>query len=512
MFQLKKPGISVDQAVMLAIDDTSFPLRRNACLYLNKPQIRQQPVLTRTSNKRDAPDSLAAQFYGTVLLDEGKYRMWYVGMSLEINPDMPEEELNLIRNKPRAGLGGIMSGPICYAESDDGINWVKPNLGRLLYKGSRNNNGLDLPDALVNSATIIKDMEDPDANRRYKMVYTHFNFNEHSFGWPTMRTATSPDGIHWVASARGLIPEFIEHSSFYKYDGLYIVNGQSCSPFHSSEGGALRGRQGFAWVSPDFKTWVQESAESFLLQEPADPTKRGLTLDYDQVHLGTAPIVYDNVAVGLYGLWHHHQHPFKEVSCDLGLVISNDGLMFREPVKGHVYISQKECHATPVPGKEFNTNLCQANGIINVGDETRIYHGRWRNAWVPEGVTDDYSGEVGLAVLPRDRWGALGLNPDSKEGSLLTGSIIFPDGDFQLKINADGVAGIRVEITDEFFRPIPEFSGENSGVITRDGLDQIIEWLTNPLEKLAGKSVRIRLKLEKEGQLEPRVYAVYLMK
>ncbi|RKN66052.1 hypothetical protein [Paenibacillus ginsengarvi] len=511
MFQFKTIGVASKQPVLFAMDDYYFPLKSNVCHYLSKPEIIEQPVLTR-SDRVDAPDSLAAHFYGTVLYDEGKYRMWYLGMSLGLNPDMPAQELELHRKKTNGSLGGIMSGPICYAESDNGIDWVKPNLGQLLYKGNRNNNGIDLPDAFVHSPTVIKDEDDPDPKRRYKMVYTHIYNTEFNGGFQTARVATSPDGIHWTAGARGPIPEFVEHASFYKYNGLYVLNGQCLCGFRRSEGGAATGRQGTAWISTDFDNWMKESADSFWLADPHDPTQRGTYFAYDQVHLGTAPIVYDNVAVGLYGLWHHQQNPFKETSCDFGLLISNDGLTFREPVKGHVYISSQESHATPVPGKELKTNLCQSNGIINVGDETRIYHGRWRNAWVPEGVTDDYSGEVGLAILPRDRWGAIGLNPNQKEGSLLSIPITFPERDFSLAINADGAEGIRVEFTDEHFRTIPEFSGENSGIVSKDGLDQIVEWPTNQLLKLAGKTVRMRLKLEKKDQVDPRVYAVYLVK
>ena len=40
-------GITVaGQAVLLAIDDVSLPLRRNLCSYLTKPALHPEPVLT----------------------------------------------------------------------------------------------------------------------------------------------------------------------------------------------------------------------------------------------------------------------------------------------------------------------------------------------------------------------------------------------------------------------------------------------------------------------------------
>ena len=95
---------------------------------------------------------------------------------------------------------------------------------------------------------------------------------------------------------------------------------------------------------------------------------------YPQVHLGVGAASFGNVCVGVYGLW-YDRADFSEIACDLGLVISNDGVRFREPgaAPGQVYIHRDDSPATPAPGRNFHTILCQGNGILNVGDETRIY-------------------------------------------------------------------------------------------------------------------------------------------
>lgn len=505
MFYFPTNGNRTNRAVMFAFDDSCFPFRHNLHCELTKPEVREQPVLT--PGGPDDPDSLASHFYGTVLFDEGKYRMWYVGMSLGLNPDMPVEEWKKLEQKP--GLQRVMMGPICYAESEDGIRWTKPDLGQLLYKGSRHNNALDLPDAIIHCPTVLKDDEDPDPNRRYKMVYQYYLHTEATKGWPTMRTAVSPDGIRWTAGPRGLIGEFVEHSSFYKFNGYYIVNGQTNDPWRKGEGGAPRGRQGFVYISPDFEHWLEESAESFALPEPHDPELRGLHKEYDQVHLGTAPLTYGNVAVGLYCIWHNRE-PFTEISGDFALVLSDDGIRFREPVKGHVYLHAEESPVTPVPGKFYNTVLCQANGILNVGEETRIYHGRWRNSWLPHGsLSEDYYGEVALAVLPRDRWGALMVDSGREKGSVWSVPVTLPEGAFELKVNADGTQGIRIELSDERFRLISGFSGENSGFVREGGLDCPVVWPGDLIGCLAGQTVRIRVSMDNSGAADPKLYAVY---
>merc|ERR1711964_152439 len=96
------------------------------------------------------------------------------------------------------------------------------------------------------------------------------------------------------------------------------------------------------------------------------------------------------------------------------------------------------------------------------------YHGRWRNAEYRK----NYWVEIALATLPRDRWGALGLFQSKDEGSVRSAPVTLPKGGCEVILNADGADGMRVEVADERFQLIPEFSGERSGVASdADGLD-----------------------------------------
>jgi hypothetical protein len=124
---------------------------------------------------------------------------------------------------------------------------------------------------------------------------------------------------------------------------------------------------------------------------------------------------------------------------------------------------------------------------------------------------DDYYGEVALATLPRDRWGALGLTPHQTEGSVWTAPITLPDQACQLSLNAQGVHGIALEIADEQFRFIDGFHGAQGGHVQgTDGLDCPIAWPAGDLRALAGKAVRFRISLNKQGTVEPRLFAMYL--
>lgn len=490
-FQFPSAGLRVaDHAVLLAIDDLSLPLRKDVCNYLENPRVRAQPVLTPSRDNPRAPDHTATHFYGTVLADAGRFRMWYYAIS-------PAE-------KP----GDLREGPICYAESADGLTWTKPKLGQVEFQGSRDNNALALPGRLTEASLVLKDPGDPDPARRYKMAYQEIQPHGKFY---SLRTATSPDGLRWTAGPVSPIDEGLEPCAFYKFNDCYIVNAQF-APQPVSEGGFRAGRQGHAWLSTDFQQWLAESAASFTLPEPPDGAARGLDKPYDQVHLGTAPMSYGNALVGLYCIWHARPKPGdwfgdETTSGDLGLVISHDGLQFHEPVKGRIYLAAQDSPATPVPGKSLPTILCQANGILNVGDETRIYHGRWRNGVVAGG---DYYAEVGLATLPRDRWGALGLFPGKTNGTVWSLPIRLPNGGCQVRLNAENAAGISVEVADERFHLFPRFGGEQRGRAQgAGGLDVPLRWGKRSLAELGGQTVRFRFHLQAVEGKSPRLFAVY---
>ncbi len=502
--------------LLLAIDDVLLPFRKGVGLYLTKPTVRSEPVLLPSPFGSGAPDDLAAHFYGTVLQDEGRFRMWYYACHWGLNPDWtPHQMQQLARMTGEAqGINPLYPGPICYAESDDGLTWTKPALGQVLFKGSRTNNAIDLPHPLIGGATVIKDVDDPDPARRYKMVYEFFPdvtdpiIPEYGTR-PTIALAESPDGLRWTMTSIPFKDQFVEQASFFKHDGRYLVHYQVADTFAGwfAEGGTPCGRTGVARMTYDWAHWPDLAAKAFALPEPEDPSLRGLSGPYDQVHLGVGAASFGNVCVGVFGLWHNADflRNFAQISGDFGLLISNDGIHFREPVKGHRFLRREDSPATPVPGYEINTVLCQANGILNVGDETRIYHGRWRNAGGNEDVADlrYYSAEVALATLPRDRWGALGLNPDAGEGTICSAPLTLP-GDAQLTLNANGTAGMRVALLDERFVPLPGYTDGHPGP---DGLDAPVAWSAS-LAALAGQTVRVQLHLTRGEWAEPRVYAV----
>lgn len=507
-FVFPSTGVRAEgRALLLAIDDQLLPLRLNMVEHLSKPKLRQEPVLSPSRDNPLAPDQVAAHFYGAVIQDGGKFRMWYYPVGLKADGDAN-----------RADLKQVSQGPVCYAESDDGLTWTKPVLNQVEFKGSKRNNAILLPDQVVEGVHVIKDEADPDPARRFKMVY-----NAHNGKTWVFRTATSADAMHWKAAPEFAIPEFLETASLFKFNDTYFVHGQR---IQFSEGGHRGGRQGRGVMSLDFDHWLLGDTQGFNLPEPADPAARGQVKPYDQVHLGVGAASFGSVCIGLYGIWHNMPGDeseqkqwgwfgYAKISGDLGLLISNDGMRFREPVKGNVFISRHDAPATPVAGKNFPTILAQSgNGILNVGDETRIYFGRWLNAAYGEG----YLGEIALATLPRDRWGAVGLFPGGPHGAdrpdagfVWSAPVRLPDQGCKISLNADHAALMDVEITDERFLPLAAYSGANAGrTRVASGIDCPVTW-TGDLSALAGRTVRFKINLRRGADgTDPRFFALTL--
>ncbi len=170
--------------------------------------------------------------------------------------------------------------PMCYAESKDGVNWTKPELGLVECNGNTKNN-ICLIEGPIHSMTRVNDFlsvlyepDDPDLSRRYKVAYiAHMPYDDIKGGMSNVgikerRVATticaiSADGLSWrVVGDRPVNAggERFEVSSLYRFGGFYYSTGQLISPWSWRPDGSTTGRHVLAFRSPDFKTWSQATA------------------------------------------------------------------------------------------------------------------------------------------------------------------------------------------------------------------------------------------------------------
>ncbi len=125
--------------------------------------------------------------------DEKLYKCWYSPFIVS----SPEENTPVEKRKTikftEAGLYPREMA-VCYAISENGIEWIKPDIGIYEFKGSTENNIVyrlrtGANEDGVHGAGVFKDERDPDASRRYKMFFVNAQ--------QIMSVSFSADGIHW---------------------------------------------------------------------------------------------------------------------------------------------------------------------------------------------------------------------------------------------------------------------------------------------------------------------------
>jgi hypothetical protein len=487
------------ETTFFAFDDHAIPLRQNLQLTLVQAQKHAgNPVLR--CGPPGAPDHGHAILYGSVLHIEGKFRMWYLGMS--------QKEI----------VKGQAPGywrPMCYAESEDGITWTKPELG-LVEFGSNKKNNICLIESDPHSLSRVNDfltvIHEPEApaDQRYKCAFiAHLPFEDVKGGrspigpdekrWGAFVTATSADGLTWKvvgdrpANAGG---ERFEVSGLFKFGHFYHATGQLLSPWASLPDGRDVGRVMLTYRSPDFQQWSQATALSFARpgQTLANPVPG------QQTHMGAGFWNRGNVLVGLYGMWQDGPKDKPKGSShlwgthvDLGLVVSNDGLHFREPVPDFKVISRGG------EGEWDNVALLQGHAFANVGDRTLLWYSHWDTGASLKNM------EIGLATLRRDGFGYVSTRQKAAAGSFITDAFPIGEGTPEVRVNVEGVDAdkpLTLQWLDDHDRPLGEATK-----VGESGTQVAVRW-SGPVPLPQGG--RAALKVTFLPGSEARVYAVYV--
>lgn len=481
---------------IFAFDQVSIPYSQNLRLEMRQPvKHPANPVVPR--GEAGTPDAQAVQFYGSVIREGGRFRMWYVAVGDDAD-------------KTRAPSARWRAA---YAESDDGVRWIKPNLGLVEYAGNTNNNLIatdPAPLGFVN-LKVLPDPEDPDPERRYK-ISTHVYF-QHQSRLGTLAPFASADGLRWrmlteakpvngeLAREDLVLPavHFEPCGGLYRWDGMYFICGQNAM----NATRPYQGRVTRMYRSSDFVNWSPTSSIGFVRATQHVPLGAGRSLEGEQNHEGISIWNRKNVLLGVYGRWHGAKE-WKDITVDLGFVVSNDGLSFREPAHEWTFLSRGDDGAWDQGG------LLQGQGFENVGDQTFIYYGAWDPRNTGKKVVAPRGG-VGLATLPRDRFGDLvveeaGKGPGDYQLPVIRSEFITApiprtaNSSSRFYLNADGLgaeASLRIELLDQDEKPVAAYSGLNAAVIRRSGFQTPIAW--NGAFRASDLPPRIRLRVTFEG-------------
>jgi hypothetical protein len=350
------------------------------------------------------------------------------------------------------------------------------------HRGSKNNNLvlIDTPDVSGLHLIVLHEPEEKDPAKRFKMMLTvSAKMNGGKLKTETSIPLFSPDGLRWKTgkevrfdkgvmdeSSLSMPPVYFEQGGLYKWKGVYHLAGQQFSWWVPD--GKPVGRVMTIFRSPDLLNWDSAVAYSFRRDIYANPPKKGN--EAEEAHLASSVWHRGNVLLGLYGLWHGAKN-WEERSMDLGLMFSNDGINFREPLRDFAFIPRGE------EGTWDQGGLLQGQGFANIGDSTYIWYGSWdmqKPSYPPRGG-------VGLVTLRRDGFGYLAPSSKRSPAHFITRTIEKSELMKQNKlfINLDGVtsqAPVLVELVDGQGRPIPGYSGSEAARIEKSGVRQEVVW------------------------------------
>ena len=179
------------------------------------------PVPQKIAIVHDAPWEGSGCVYHSIFKDGGLYRMYYAAGQLTVTP-----------NGVAASTHGLFC---CYAESDDGLHWRKPELGLHEFKGSKANNIVMVKQKIGTTISepgepaVFKD-ENPAAplDARYKALLPASRLR------PDQRRGLlafkSPDGLHWSPMSGSV---FIERgrNTPTRFTDRNLLSGRSAVQF-----------------------------------------------------------------------------------------------------------------------------------------------------------------------------------------------------------------------------------------------------------------------------------------
>lgn len=435
----------------LFVDDYLIERLRGVELRLNKPVPRNVAI------DHDVPWEGNTSAYHTVFQDGKLFRAYYRGSHY----DPP---------------GNYYRPVVCYAESRDGIEWYRPELGLVNYQGSTRNNIVWDGIGAHNFAPFRDRNPDCREGEEYKAL-----------GSALARTAKeqalyafkSADGVHWsLLSEKPVITEgAFDSLNLAFYDplrGCYVdYHRDSIYP------DGVRVRNIMTCTSKDFRRWTKPQWLDFG--------------DAPVEHLYTNAVTPYHRAPHIYMGFPKRFVPDRGISgntahgvSDAVYMTSRDGLHFKR---------WSEAFLRPglQPERWENRNNMTAWGILETANDLPTAP-KELSIFTTEGYYRGDACRLRRFAVRVD--GFVSANAPLKGGELITRPFTFEGGALSLNVSTSAAGSVRVEIQDGDGKALKGYSLRDCDEIYGDYLDRMVTWKgTADVRSLAGKPVRLRFAL-----------------
>ena len=455
--------------------------------------------------------------YHSIFKDGDRYRMYYAAGHLKVTP-----------NGVDASTHGLFC---CYAESDDGIHWIKPALGLHEFQGSKANNIVLVRQQVGNAMSepgepaVFKD-ENPNAaaDARYKALLPASRLPaDHRRGLLAFK---SPDGLHWspMSDQPILTDGAFDSQNLAFWDApagqyraywRYFTKGG----YNDEKVWNPRGHRAIRTaVSKDFLHWTRQadlkyvdSPSEQLYTSQVKPYHRaphlliGFPLRYverghqdgpeDEARTPVTPERLRRWSPSLRALPEFENRQWRSKSSERygraiteGLFMaSRDGVTFKRWHEG--FLS---------PGLE-------RDGTWNYGHQAIAWHPvetksslagapNELSLYAVESYWTGHSDLLRRYTLRLD--GFVSVHAPMKGGELITKPMKFTGKTLSCNFATSAAGSVRVELQDQTGKSLPGYSIDDGDELFGDTLDRSATWKENSdLASIKGKTIRVRLVL-----------------
>ena len=469
--------IEIDSRRELFVDDHLIESLRDARRQLHHPTPREIAIV------HDAPWEGAGSGYHSVIRDGSLYRMYYRGSALGVE-------------NGKLKIGRQVS---CYAESRDGVEFTKPELGLHEYNGSKKNNIIWTGVGTHNLAPFIDTRVGCPAESRFKAL----GGLQRQGGLFAFQSA---DGIHWsLMSDKPVVTKgAFDSQNLVFWDetaGLYRAY------FRTFTEGVTTAK---VWKPAGYRAIRTATSRDFLAWEnEADLTYKNSPVEHMYTNQVAPYFRAPHILIGfptryvergwsdsmraLPKLGRRKQRAaahlrYGTALTEAQLMASRNGVHFER---------WNEAFLRPGPQRP-DTWLYGQQYIAWHAVETKSSLPGAANEmslYASEGSWHGKGNAIRRYTMRLD--GFVSVNAVLRGGELLTKPLTFAGDKLTLNFATSAAGSIRVEFQDANGKPLPGFTLNDCPPVFGDTLQRTVTWEDgSDVSALAGKSVRLRIELK----------------
>jgi hypothetical protein len=425
------------------MDDWLIERRQNVLLQLQTPE-RREVVLT-----LDKPWEGVHSAYFTVLQDGSRVRLYYRGA---VPADNSDQQL------------------CCYAESTDGVHFIRPEVGLYEFNGSKANNIVYRGTEAHNFAPFLDKNPVALPEQKYKALG---GISGKLFAF------ASPDGIHWkkIQAEPVLTKGAFDSQNIAFWDTMR--KEYRCYSRYWDQGDYAGHRDIQSNTSKDFLHWDEPQPNQYSGPDGSTPPRE---------HFYTSATLPCPGAEHFYVAFPKRFVPDRKKFSD-----------YKQPgVSDAMFMSSRD-------GVNWNRTFLEA--WVRPGPDPRNWTQRSNMpAW---GIVDLDPAEFSLYISEHYGWpdnrlrrltvrrhGFASIHASASGGEFTTRPLTFTGTNLLLNYSTSAAGSIQIEVQDQTGSVLPGFALADMSLLFGDELDAAVTWKKNrDLSSLVGKAIRFRFVL-----------------